>query len=84
MAGKEICFDLPVEAGTEYSLEVWVKTKEVTGSVRALLSWQHDRRWIDQASSEAVSGTSDWQKLIVQGTALREIATSVLSDSAHV
>lgn len=61
--------ELPVQPGTEYSLEVWVKTKDVTGKARALLSWQDDRRWIDQASSEAVSSTSDWQKLTVGATA---------------
>ncbi|MFV2067328.1 MAG: hypothetical protein ACC645_10140, partial [Pirellulales bacterium] len=61
--------ELPVEPGAEYSLEVWVKTKEVTGTVRALLSWQQDRSWMDQANSEAVSGTSDWKRLTVRAAA---------------
>ncbi len=61
--------ELPVEAGTRYSLEAWVKTKDVTGSVRALLSWQQDRRWLDQANSETVTGTADWRKLRVVATA---------------
>lgn len=61
--------ELPVEPGSEYSLEVWVKTRDVTGSVRALLSWQEDRSWIDQAASERVSGTSDWTKLTATATA---------------
>ncbi len=61
--------ELPVVPGTKYVLEVWVKTRAVTGSVRALLSWQQDRHWLDQANSQPLTGTSDWKKLTVSGTA---------------
>ncbi len=59
----------PVESGSEYRLEVWVKTEGVTGEAYAHLAWQKDSRWLSEVGTPRLSGTQDWTKLTVTATA---------------
>jgi len=59
----------PIVPGTKYTISVWIKTRNVTGRVRAKLSWQRKGRWLNEASTPVVMGTSDWKKLSVTATA---------------
>ncbi len=59
----------PVEPGTGYTLEVWVKTQDVTGRASARLAWFNDRRWLSESPASPVGGTSDWQKLTLTADA---------------
>ena len=62
----------PVEPGSDYSLEVWVKTQGVTGRAVARLSWQKGGRWLDEVKTAEVTGTADWQKLSLEAKAPAE------------
>ena len=62
----------PVEPGSDYSLEVWVKTKGVTGRAVARLSWQKGGSWLDEERTEEVTGTTEWKKISLKATAPAE------------
>jgi len=68
----------PVEAGATYTLEVWMKTKNVTGRPQAILSWQGENRWLDQSSTKQISGTNDWQKLTLTARAPAKADSMIL------
>jgi len=59
----------PIEPGSRYELEVWVKTKGVTGQAYAHLAWQRGSKWLSEVGTERLSGTKDWTRLNVSATA---------------
>ncbi len=69
----------PIEAGTEYQLEVWVRTTGVTGDAYAHLAWQRGTKWLSEIATERVSGDSDWRKLTISAVAPAEADTVVVS-----
>jgi hypothetical protein len=68
-----------VRPGTEYRLEVWVRTEQVSGSANAHLAWQRGSSWLSEIRTPSVSGTSDWQQLVVAGIAPEEADSVVVS-----
>ncbi len=62
----------PVEPGSDYSLEVWVKTQAVTGRAVARLSWQKGGSWLDEERTAEVTGTTDWTRLSLDAKAPAE------------
>ena len=72
----------PITPGTEYSLEVWIKTDGVTGKAYAHLAWQKGSRWLSEIPTETVTGTTDWQRVTVRGIA-PENADSVVISMNH-
>jgi hypothetical protein len=77
--GRWVSVQRPIEVGTEYKLEVWVKTEGVSGQVYAHLAWQRGTKWLNEITTERVSGTSDWQKLTVSAVAPAEADTVIVS-----
>ncbi len=67
--GRWVSAPRPISAGTEYTLEVWVKTEGVTGQAYAHLAWQRGSSWLSEDATQRVSGTADWQKLTVTAVA---------------
>jgi uncharacterized glyoxalase superfamily protein PhnB len=72
----------PITPGTEYSLEVWIKTDGVTGKAYAHLAWQQGSRWLSEIPTKSVTGTNDWQCVTVRGIA-PENADSVVISMNH-
>ncbi len=72
----------PITPGTEYSLEVWIKTDGVTGKANAHLAWQRGTSWLSEITTQSVTGTSDWQRVTVHGIA-PENADSVVISMNH-
>ncbi|MFV1996171.1 MAG: hypothetical protein ACC661_12105, partial [Verrucomicrobiales bacterium] len=69
----------PVQPGSEYTLQLWVKTREVSGRARVLLSWQKsDGSFLDHAATEPLTGTSDWKQLAISATAPAGAATAAV------
>ncbi|MBL7038879.1 MAG: hypothetical protein ISR77_09635 [Pirellulaceae bacterium] len=77
--GRWVAAARPIEAGSEYKLEVWVKTEGVTGQAYAHLAWQRGSRWLNETATERVSGTEDWQKLTVLAVAPAEADALIVS-----
>jgi len=46
--GRWVSASRPVEPGSRYTLQVWVKTQGVTGRAYAHLSWQRNGRWLSE------------------------------------
>ena len=69
----------PIEPGSRYELEVWVKTRDVSGQAYAHLAWQRGSSWLSEVTTERVSGTRDWTKLTVSATAPAEADTVIAS-----
>ncbi len=69
----------PIEPGSEYSLEVWIKTQNVTGQAYAHLAWQQGSRWLSENATSRLSGTSDWQKVTLKAVAPEEADSLVIS-----
>lgn len=64
--------EFPVAAGTTYSLAAWVRTRDVSGRARIVLSWLKGGRYLDQDASETITGTAAWKRLEVAATAPSE------------
>ena len=77
--GRWVSARRPIQAGTEYVLEVWVKTRDVTGQAYAHLAWQRGTKWLSEATTERVSGTNDWQKLTVKAVAPQDADSVAVS-----
>ncbi len=77
--GRWVSLVRPIEAGTEYQLEVWVRTTGVTGDAYAHLAWQRGTKWLSEIATERVSGDSDWRKLTISAVAPAEADTVVVS-----
>ncbi|NLX98044.1 MAG: hypothetical protein GXY83_17925 [Rhodopirellula sp.] len=77
--GRWVSAAYPVEPGSEYRLEVWVKTKDVTGQAYAHLAWQQGSQWLSENPTERLTGTNDWQKLSVTATAPVEADSLIVS-----
>jgi len=69
----------PIAPGTEYTLEVWVKTDGVTGQAYAHMAWQQGTQWLSEVPTERVSGSGDWQQLTVTAKAPAEADSVVVS-----
>lgn len=63
--GRWVAIPRPIEPGSEYTLEAWVKTREVTGQAYAHLAWHDQTRWLGEVPTEKISGTRDWTKISV-------------------
>jgi len=77
--GRWVAAVRPIEPGSEYRLEVWVKTEGVTGQAYAHMAWQHGSRWLSETATERVSGAEDWRKLTVSAVAPPEADAIVVS-----
>ena len=77
--GRWYSMSRPIVPGTEYKLEVWIKTRDVTGQAYAHLAWQKGSRWLSEIGSERLSGTQYWQKVTVTGVAPDDADTVVIS-----
>ncbi len=69
----------PVTPGTEYTLEVWIKTDGMTGKANAHLAWQQGSRWLSEIPTQAVTGTGDWQRVTARGIAPENADSLVIS-----
>jgi hypothetical protein len=69
----------PIEPGSRYDLEVWVKTKGVTGQAYAHLAWQRGSKWLSEVGTQRLSGTKDWTRLTVSTTAPPEADMLIVS-----
>jgi hypothetical protein len=69
----------PVRPGSRYELEVWVKTRQVTGQAYAHLAWQRGSKWLGETPTQRVSGSGDWQRLSVSAVALNEADSLLVS-----
>ena len=70
--GRWVSAPRPIEPGTEYRLEVWVKTEGVSGQAYAHLAWHRESKWLSENPTERASGSGDWQKLTVTAVAPAE------------
>lgn len=77
--GRWVAMARPIEPGSEYKLEVWVKTEGVTGQAYAHLAWQRGSRWLNETATERASGTEDWRKLTVTAVAPAEADALIVS-----
>lgn len=77
--GRWVSAAYPVEPGSSYRLEVWVKTEDVTGQAYAHLAWQRGSNWLSETATPRLSGTNDWQKLSVAAKAPAEADSLVVS-----
>lgn len=77
--GRWVAAARPIEPGSEYKLEVWVKTEGVTGQAYAHLAWQRGSKWLSETGTERASGTEDWRKLTVSGVAPAEADALIVS-----
>lgn len=77
--GRWVSAPRPIRPGTSYALEVWVKTREVTGQAYAHIAWQRGSKWLSETSTRRLSGTGAWQKLTVSASAPAEADTVVVS-----
>ncbi len=68
-----------ITPGTEYTLEVWIKTDGMTGKANAHLAWQRGTSWLSEITTESVTGTSDWQRVTVRGVAPDNADSLVIS-----
>jgi len=55
----------PVKAGATYTLSVWIRTANATGSATACIAWWKGKSWVAESYTKKVSGTSDWQRVEV-------------------
>ncbi len=69
----------PIAPGTEYMLEVWVKTDGVTGQAYAHIAWQRGTKWLSEVPTERLSGSGDWRRLTVTARAPAEADSLVVS-----
>ncbi len=69
----------PIRPGTEYKLEVWVKTKEVTGQSYAHIAWHRRNSWLSENPTKRVTGTTAWRRVTVTATAPQEADAAVVS-----
>lgn len=62
---------VPVYSGRRYRLSAWVKTQEATGATQVGLFWYAGNMWTykGEVRSDPVTGTGEWRKLTVEGTA---------------
>ncbi len=77
--GRWIAAARPIEPGSAYKLEVWVKTEGVTGQAYAHLAWQRGSKWLSETATERASGTEDWRKLTVSAVAPAEADALIVS-----
>lgn len=69
----------PVQSGTRYAFEVWVKSKDLEANVRGMISWQTRSKWLAESpTTQTVAGTQDWQKLTVTAEAPSEADEMIL------
>ena len=69
----------PIVPGSQYTLEVWIKTEDVTGQAYAHLAWQQGSRWLSEDATSRLSGTGDWQKVTLTATAPEKADSLVVS-----
>ncbi len=77
--GRWVSIQRPVEPGSSYRLEVWVKTEGVTGQAYAHLAWQRQGHWLSEVATQRLSGTHDWTKLSVTAVAPANADTLLIS-----
>jgi hypothetical protein len=77
--GRWVSARRPIEPGTKYELEVWCKPEAVSGQAYAHLAWQRGTKWLSETATGRLSGTSQWQKLILSAVAPAEADTVVVS-----
>ena len=77
--GRWVSSRRPAVPGTEYVLEVWIKTRDVTGQAYAHLAWQQGTHWISEDATPRLSGTHDWQRVTVTATAPEQADCLVIS-----
>ena len=77
--GRWVAASRPVAPGTEYTLKVWIKTKDVTGRAYAHLAWHRDNAWLSETPTQSVSGTNDWQEVTITAVAPQNADTVVAS-----
>jgi len=77
--GRWVSARRPIEPGTEYELDVWIKTEGVTGQAYAHLAWQRGAKWLSETPTPRVTGTGDWQKVTVSAVAPAEADTVAVS-----
>ncbi len=65
---------VPVEAGRKYRLSAWVKMEDATGNNQIGLFWYGGSMWPyrGEVRSETVTGTHDWMRVSVVGTAPKD------------
>ncbi len=68
-SGRWISPPRPIQPGTSYRLEAWVKTENLTGNAQVVISWRKSGRYLSQVATATVSGTTDWKRLTVEATA---------------
>ncbi len=59
----------PIQPGTKYKLEAWIKTKELKATSRVILAWQDGHNWISEDATNSIDGTSDWKRVSLTATA---------------
>ncbi|MEW6358424.1 MAG: hypothetical protein AB1696_18970 [Planctomycetota bacterium] len=53
----------------KYTLSVWVKTQDVTGSAAACIAWFAEQKWLKEDYTERIFGTTDWKQVSVTAEA---------------
>ena len=77
--GRWVAARRPIQPGTPYRLETWVKTRDVTGQAYAHLAWQRGNKWLSEVATPRLTGTNDWHKLTVEALAPEQADTVVVS-----
>ena len=77
--GRWVSAPRPVVAGSQYTLDVWIKTQDVTGDAYAHLAWQRGSSWLSEDATPRVSRTEDWQKVTVSAIAPDDADSLVVS-----
>ena len=77
--GRWVSRSMPVVPGTEYTLDVWIKTDGATGKAYAHLAWQRESKWLGEDATPHLTGTHDWQKVTVTAVAPAEADTVIVS-----
>jgi hypothetical protein len=77
--GRWVSARRPVQPGSTYRLEVWVRTRDVTGHAYAHLAWHRQTKWLSETPTPRATGTGDWQSLTVTATAPAEADMLVVS-----
>ncbi|HHK42462.1 MAG TPA: hypothetical protein ENJ50_08595, partial [Planctomycetaceae bacterium] len=59
----------PVEPGSSYQLEAWIRTKNLTGNASIILSWRRHGNYLGQEATPPLKGTTDWTRVALSVTA---------------
>ncbi len=69
----------PIVPGSQYTLELWIQTEDVTGQAYAHLAWQQGASWLSENATSRLSGTGDWRKVTLTATAPERADSLVVS-----